>query len=359
MRLTPPATLGLLTALVAPVVTGMGCSRDPGGGSATGPRTNPTTIIDDDYVLVGAHGATAFDAPPAQPVGATGTHIGRGFGFVPSGEARAVGGRRYLRLRDGRWLAEADVNHVRPSTFSGTFLRVGPPRAGPSKASTGRPRGSGGALPLAWVVATIAPVFAAPDGRPSGLATRSHGARVALAGPCRDGFCPLSTGWVRAADLARPSLAPRPAAAGPRERWLDVDLASQTLVAYEGDEPVFATLVSTGIGRPGSPFDTPTGVFRILSKHALVRMDNLEHTGVEPYAYDVPLTQYFTQDKALHAAPWHDQLGRPRSHGCVNLSPTDARWLFAFTSPAVPVGVDEVDGTPSHPGTLVRIRGQL
>lgn len=355
--------MALLTAFVATVVAGMTCSRDPVGGGATAPpmrggreatsATNPTAI-DDDYVLVRAHGATAFDAPPAQPVGATGTHIGRGFGFVPSGETRSVGGRRYLHLRDGRWLAEADVNHVRPSTFTGALLRPAP-----SKTSTGRPRGSGEPLSLAWVVGTTAPLFATPGGRPSELAPRPHGARLALAGPCRDGFCPLSTGWVRAADLARPSLAARPAAAGPRERWLDVDLASQTLVAYEGDEPVFATLVSTGIGRPGSPFDTPTGVFRILSKHALVRMDNLEHTGVEPYAYDVPLTQYFTQGKALHAAPWHDQLGRPRSHGCVNLSPADARWLFAFTSPAVPAGVDEVDGSPSHPGTLVRIRGQL
>ena len=88
-------------------------------------------------------------------------------------------------------------------------------------------------------------------------------------------------------------------------------------------------------------------------------MDNLEHTGVEPYAYDVPLTQYFNEGKALHAAPWHDHLGRPRSHGCINLSPADARWLFDFTSPSLAPGQTEVAATSARPGTLVRVRGQL
>jgi hypothetical protein len=356
----PRMTVAVLTAVAAPAVAGAGCSRHAVEGSAADDRrvdereARMASAGGDDYVLVGTHGATAFEAPPAQPIGAAGTHIGRGFGFLPSGETRSVGGRRYLRLRDGRWLAEADVRHVRPSTFSGAFLKEGPPAT-----STGHPRAGSEPLSFAWVVAPTTAVLTTPAIGSSTLALRPRGARLTLAGPCRDDFCPLAAGWVRSADLARPSRAPRPTAAGPRERWIDIDLASQTLIAYEGDEPVFATLVSSGIGRPGSPFDTPLGVFRIRSKHALARMDNLEHTGVEPYAYDVPLTQYFTEGKALHAAPWHDELGRPRSHGCVNLSPADARWLFAFTSPPLPAGAAEIDGTPSHPGTLVRVRRQL
>ena len=156
-----------------------------------------------------------------------------------------------------------------------------------------------------------------------------------------------------------PTVTARPAAVGPREAWIDVDLSSQTLVAYEGDEPRFATLVSTGIGGPGSPLATPTGVFRIRSKHEIVRMDNLEHTGVEPYAYDVPLTQYFSEGKALHAALWHDQFGHPRSHGCINLSPEDARWLFGFTAPILGPGAGEVAATAARPGSVVRVRGRL
>jgi lipoprotein-anchoring transpeptidase ErfK/SrfK len=46
--------------------------------------------------------------------------------------------------------------------------------------------------------------------------------------------------------------------------------------------------------------------------------------------------QYFERGYALHAAYWHDGFGAPRSHGCINLSPPDARWLFQFTDPPVP-----------------------
>ena len=53
---------------------------------------------------------------------------------------------------------------------------------------------------------------------------------------------------------------------------------------------------------------------------------------------DVPFVQYFTEGYALHAAYWHDDFGTPRSHGCVNLAPVDAAWLFGWTTPDVPEG---------------------
>lgn len=315
-----------------------------GGCTRTEPRTNappsPVRSSDLDYVLVGPRGATAYATPPKQPVGATGTRLERGFGFIAADE-RTVGGRRYVRLQDGRWLAAAEVERVRPSTFAGAMLA------------------GGERLSVAWVVAPAATVHAAPVASAVVLGTRPYHARVVLAGGCARGFCPLAVGWVRADELAVPTVALRPVEVGPLEPWLDVDLASQTLVAYQGDEPRFATLVSTGIGAGDSPLATPVGTFRVRSKHAVVRMDNLEHTGVELYAYDVPLTQYFKDGKALHAAPWHDQFGHARSHGCVNLSPRDATWLFAFTSPTLGPGAAEVLATPSHPGTVVRVHGQL
>jgi hypothetical protein len=298
-----------------------------------------------DYLLVGASGATAFDAPPVGPTGsptrAPGVRLGKGFGFLATGETRDVGGRRYLRIHDGRWLLDGEISHVHPSRFAGARLAPGE------------------ALRFGWVVARAATVYANADAGAAAVITRPRLTRLALTGPCRKGFCPLVVGWVREQDLSLPTVAARPAAVGPREAWIDVDLSSQTLVAYEGDEPRFATLVSTGIGAPGSPLATPTGVFRIRSKHEIVRMDNLEHTGVEPYAYDVPLTQYFSEGKALHAAPWHDQFGRPRSHGCINLSPEDARWLFGFTAPKLGPGADEWVATAARPGSVVRVRGRL
>jgi hypothetical protein len=302
---------------------------------AVGPHIPP------GYVLVGGSGATAFDAPPTQPVGAHGARLGGGFGFMVAAE-RTVGGRPYVQLRDGRWLAAGEVTRARPSAFTGVHLAAGQ------------------RLDFGWVVVPAAAVYASPSlevGRT--LGTRPRHARVLLAGACRDGACPLAAGWMRAADLAIPRQAPRPAEIGKTEAWLDVDLASQTLVAYVGDEPRFATLVSTGVAPEGSPLATPSGTFRIRSKHEVVRMDNLEHTGVEPYAYDVPLTQYFHEGKALHAALWHDQFGQPRSHGCINLAPGDAEWLFAFTSPTLGPGAQEVLASPGHPGTAVHIHGQV
>jgi hypothetical protein len=259
---------------------------------------------------------------------------------VVSGE-RTVGGRRYAQIADGRWLPAADLARARPSSFAGTVVAPGDP------------------LRFGWVAVPEAVVLRGPTPGAAVVTTRPFHSRLAFSGPCQAGFCPLAVGWVRARELALPAAAPRPARVGPVEPWLDVDLASQILVAYRGAEPVYATLVSTGIGDPGSPLATPTGTFTIRSKHRLVRMDNLEHTGVVPYVYDVPLAQYFADGKALHAAPWHDRFGHPASHGCINLAPGDAEWLFAFTSPTLPRGAAEIGATPARAGTVVRVRGRL
>lgn len=135
----------------------------------------------------------------------------------------------------------------------------------------------------------------------------------------------------------------RPPGVGPDERWVHVDLSEQTLVAYDGDRPAFTTIVSTG-KEPGM---TPVGVHRIQSKHIATSMRDQP---VEEDAYsieDVPWTQYFHNNVALHGAFWHGGFGLVRSHGCVNLSPPDARWLFGFTTPTLPDGWHSVSPSPS------------
>jgi hypothetical protein len=71
---------------------------------------------------------------------------------------------------------------------------------------------------------------------------------------------------------------------------------------------------------------------------------------------DVPWTMYYDRDFALHTAYWHDGFGSPRSHGCVNLSPRDARLLYHWSSPDVPPGWTTVYGNTDVPGSLVRVR---
>jgi len=121
--------------------------------------------------------------------------------------------------------------------------------------------------------------------------------------------------------------------------WLEVSLLKQTLVAYRGNEPIFATLVSTGkdgLGDPETTHSTPQGVFLIHTKHVTSTMSG-EAADDEYDLRDVPYVQYFKDGYALHAAFWHDAFGDPRSHGCINLSPADARHLFSITDPPVPL----------------------
>ena len=139
---------------------------------------------------------------------------------------------------------------------------------------------------------------------------------------------------VRTYAVGRATKLKRPPGVGADERWIHVDLSEQTLVAYDGDVPVFATLVSTG-KQPGM---TPIGVHRVQIKHVATPMRDQP---VEDEAYsidDVPWTQYFQGSIALHGAFWHGGFGLVRSHGCVNLSPPDARWVFGFTDPPLPDG---------------------
>jgi hypothetical protein len=77
----------------------------------------------------------------------------------------------------------------------------------------------------------------------------------------------------------------------------------------------------------------------------------------EPYAIDeVPYVMYFQQNVALHGAFWHRGFGAVRSHGCVNLAPHDAHWLFDWVHPFRPEGWYGVYATDTDPGTIVWVR---
>lgn len=124
-------------------------------------------------------------------------------------------------------------------------------------------------------------------------------------------------------------------------KWIDVSIVDQVLVAYEGRTPVFATLVSTGRGEMGNPElhqATVRGTFMIYEKSVSSTMDGDEDRADSYELSDVPFVQYFHKGFALHGAYWHNEFGRARSHGCINLSAQDSAWLFAWTDPEVPPG---------------------
>ena len=107
------------------------------------------------------------------------------------------------------------------------------------------------------------------------------------------------------------------------ERWIDVDVTEQKLVAFEGLVPVYETLVSTGTAN----HPTVTGQFRIWLRFQSQDMNGYR-LGYDYYLKGVPYVQYFYQDYALHGTYWHSNFGRPMSHGCINLSPADSEWLY-------------------------------
>jgi lipoprotein-anchoring transpeptidase ErfK/SrfK len=117
-----------------------------------------------------------------------------------------------------------------------------------------------------------------------------------------------------------------------KERWIDVDLSSQTVTAYEGKEEVNSFLVSTGV----SAHPTVTGRFHIYVKYRYTDM-----AGPGYYLPDVPYTMYFHEGYGLHGTYWHHNFGTPMSHGCVNLRTEDAAWLFDWAEVGTLVNVHE------------------
>lgn len=110
--------------------------------------------------------------------------------------------------------------------------------------------------------------------------------------------------------------------------WIAIDLYEQTLTAYEGTRPVFATLVATGLDR----WPTYEGTFNIYYRSQRKYM-SWGTVGDDFYSLEeVPWTMFFDEGRALHGAYWHDGFGYRRSHGCVNMSITDAKWLYDWVA---------------------------
>ncbi|MFQ5399639.1 MAG: L,D-transpeptidase family protein [Anaerolineae bacterium] len=126
----------------------------------------------------------------------------------------------------------------------------------------------------------------------------------------------------------------RPLGVGANEHWVDVDLSTQTLTAYEGDTPVMTSLISSGTYN----HPTVTGQFRVWLRFERQTM-NGRRLGYDYYLENVPYVMYFYQDYALHGTYWHNNFGTPMSHGCVNMQTEDAGWLFNWSSLGMLVNV--------------------
>jgi len=259
-----------------------------------------------------------------------------------------VGGKTYWKIaqKEGEYVLKSAVTLHQPSHFEGT--RLGDDIGWGVPIAFVWPRGGG---PTAYVLAK----------QNGGGIVREIAARtpvpileVAAGADAKPTAYRIGDGeWMAPPDIRVFAPTAPPPTLAEHERWIDVDLDAQILVAYEGTLPVYATMVSSG----GKETPTETGLYRVWMKESEADMKGLN--GEDPYSVaTVPWTQYFypERDLALHTAYWHDQFGHPRSHGCINLAPRDARWLYFWSDPQVPAGWTMSAGVVEAPGSVVRIR---
>jgi hypothetical protein len=265
--------------------------------------------------------------------------VEKGFSLSIAAQGIRVGGKLYMRSRNGELVPSDDMYGYTPSDFAGKVLAEKPAR--PLGCSVGyksadvwdRPTAGGRRV----------------DRLPFHSWVEIHDEQVVS----RKKYYRIGTDrWVRSDTVRRFHFTDPPADAAAGERWIEVLLDHQTLVAYEGSRPVFATLVSTGRNEHKSP----AGLYRIKTKVAMAAMNNRPG---DPELYrvdDVPWIQYFFEGYALHGTYWHDQFGTQKSHGCINLSPKDARWVFDWSPPRLRDGWVALETTPERPGVLLRVR---
>jgi hypothetical protein len=197
------------------------------------------------------------------------------------------------------------------------------------------------ALPFGWITPEQARVYDEPQTRKRPIDTIEKRARVAIAeeqgeGGRRmlrispDGAPPK---WVRAADVNEVRKIPRPDGITAAAQWIDVDLGEQVLVAYQGEQPVYATLTSSGRAIP-----TPRGNYPVWAKVTSISMKSQPYEDKAYFVNKVPWVLFFQAHNAIHGAYWHDRFGVTKSHGCVNVAPLDAHHLFEWLQPPLPAG---------------------
>lgn len=133
----------------------------------------------------------------------------------------------------------------------------------------------------------------------------------------------LTTNPVNAKDLSTTIIEKVNALQNSDQRWIEINLSTQRLIAWQGGSPVYAIIVSTG--KPATP--TRPGIFTIQRK---LPKDRMRGTGYD--IPNVPHAMYYYGGYAIHGAYWHHNFGTPISHGCTNVAPDHAKWLYNWAS---------------------------
>jgi hypothetical protein len=246
-------------------------------------------------------------------------NVGDGFLYVTiQGQIEANGHTWYVVNPDQYVLAD-DIRLVDTPEFHGVEVTVQPER------------------PFGWIVQEVRPSNE-PDGEPNpdyAKLERFTFFQVFDAVKGEEDWIWYQIGgdrWIRQTQVSLVDVTAPPEDIAAGEFWVEVDLYEQSFAAYEGSRMVYAGLVSSGLNR----WPTYEGIYQVFSRHLQTRMSGAEGQVDYYYVEDVPYTMYFdeTNEIALHGAYWHDRYGYKHSHGCVNMPPRDAEWIYYWSADA-------------------------
>lgn len=135
------------------------------------------------------------------------------------------------------------------------------------------------------------------------------------------------------------------------DKWIEIDLARQLLIAHQSDQVILQSPISSGLWNP-----TPKGEYRIWYKIVSTKMEGgSKLNGSYYYLPNVPFAMFFQGNYGIHGTYWHNDFGRPRSHGCINAPTSVAEKLFFWADPQLPSGRKTVRSTAENLGTRVII----
>lgn len=257
--------------------------------------------------------ADVYDRPNGQVV----RNAGDGYLFVTIMSGDSVDGVLWYQINPGEWVPIDDLLMVDISEFRGVEVNMQPER------------------PFGWVVLEVVPSDA-PDGEPNPQhekLERYDFVEIYDAQVGEDDWIWYDVGdgrWVKQIHFSLVEVTRRPEEVGPNEFWSQIDLYEQTFAAYEGDRMVFASLISSGLNR----WPTHEGLFEVWDRHVATKMSGAEGKVDYYFIEEVPHTMFFDNDIALHGAYWHDRFGYKHSHGCVNMPPFAAQWVYDWSENA-------------------------
>lgn len=263
--------------------------------------------------LVNVYTAPSLAAPIAR-------NVGDGFLYSTVQGAVESEGQTWYMINPDEYVRSEDLHIVSDSSFTGYEVMAQPER------------------PFGWVLAPVhpsrAPGAEPEPGTPKLDRYTFFQVYEAVNVTEEDGewlWYNIGGGyWVRQTFVSLVDVDAPPEGVGENDYWVEVDLYEQSFAAYEGERMVYAGLVSSGLNR----WPTREGLFQVWSRHLQTKMSGAEGEVDYYFIEDVPHTMFFDDDIALHGAYWHDRFGYKHSHGCVNMPPRAAEWVFDWSGDA-------------------------